>query len=176
MSIQSLPNLWLLSDARNDDALEGALIRLPAGSGFVFRHYHLAPEQRRERFEMLRSICCSKNHLAILSGDGETAREWGADGIYGAPPKLGNAAGMLRLATAHDSGDIAAAQAAGADAIMLSPVFPTRSHPEADVLGIDGFHALAAQASLPVIALGGMTAERARDLGVTRWAAIDGLS
>ncbi|MFN5818931.1 MAG: thiamine phosphate synthase, partial [Novosphingobium sp.] len=36
-----LPAIWLLSDARNDAVLERALMRLPRGSGFVFRHYHL---------------------------------------------------------------------------------------------------------------------------------------
>ena len=44
---QSLPQLWLLSDARNDAGLEQALRRLPRGSGFVLRHYHLPPAERR---------------------------------------------------------------------------------------------------------------------------------
>lgn len=172
----SLPDLWLLSDARNDEVLEDALARLPEGSGFVFRHYHLAPAPRRERFELLRSICRSRNHLAILSGSSELAREWGADGIYGSADRLGNAAPMLRIATAHNSAEIGAAEAISADAIMLSPVFATGSHPGSPTLGVDGFRALAARTVLPVIALGGMTAERARELGVSRWAAIDGLS
>ena len=180
MPIHPLPELWLLSDARNDAALEDALARLPEGSGFVFRHYHLVEEERRERFEMLRSICRSKNHLAVLAGDPESARRWNADGVYGAPERLQNAAPMLRpriiVATAHDAAEIAAAEGAGADAIMLSPVYATRSHPGGAVLGPEGFQALASRTSLPVIALGGMTAERARTLGVTRWAAIDGLS
>ena len=44
---QSLPLIWLLSDARNDAQLEQALADLPRGSGFVFRHYHLPPDARR---------------------------------------------------------------------------------------------------------------------------------
>ena len=42
-------------------------------------------------------------------------------------------------------------------------------------LGIDGFHVLARQSALPVIALGGMTAERAAQLDWPRWGAIDGI-
>jgi thiamine-phosphate pyrophosphorylase len=38
------------------------------------------------------------------------------------------------------------------------------------------FRLLARQAGLPVIALGGMSAPRARALGWRCWAAIDGLS
>ena len=176
MPIQPLPHLWLLSDARNDALLEDALARLPDGSGFVFRHYHLPQEERRARFEMLRSICRSMNHCTILSGPAETARHWGADGVYGAPTALDDAADMLRIATAHDEAEIAAAERTGADAVMLSPVYASRSHPGGEALGPDRFRALAGSTRLPVIALGGMTPERARTLGVSRWAAIDGLS
>ena len=176
MPIHPLPDLWLLSDARNDAVLAEALASLPEGSAFVFRHYHLPPDDRRERWEMLRSICRSNNHLAILSDDAERARAWEADGIYGAPDRMKNAAPLLRVATVHDAREIAAAEAAEADLLMLSPVFPTRSHPDATVLGPERFVALARTTSLPVIALGGMTAERAEELGVQRWAAIDGLS
>ena len=176
MPIHPLPHLWLLSDARNDAVLEDSLARLPEGSGFVFRHYHLAMEERRERYEMLRSICRSKNHCVVVSGIAALARLWHADGLCAAPGMLADAAGLLRIATVHDAAEMALAEAFGAHAAMVSPVFPTRSHPEARPLGIAGFHALAGSASLPVIALGGMTAERARELGVRRWAAIDGLS
>ena len=48
-----LPTIWLLTDARNDAALEGILRRLPRGSGLVFRHYHLPAPQRRARFDAL---------------------------------------------------------------------------------------------------------------------------
>ena len=53
---QSLPLIWLLSDARNDAQLEQALADLPRGSGFVFRHYHLSPEARRARFDTLAAL------------------------------------------------------------------------------------------------------------------------
>ncbi|MEL7691794.1 thiamine phosphate synthase [Citromicrobium bathyomarinum] len=173
---EELPCLWLLSDARNDAVLAEALVTMPARSGFVFRHYHLQPAERRERWEMLRSIVRSKNHLMVLSGDADTGVEWGADGIYGPPGKLGRRPGLLRLATAHDGREIHLANRNGADALFLSPVFPTRSHPGGGALGATLFHDLAARSTIPVIALGGMTAERARELGVRRWAAIDGLS
>ena len=173
---EDLPRLWLMSDARNDAVLEDALARLPEGSALVFRHYHLGSVARRDRYEMLRSICRSKNLTLILSDRASEAREWQADGVYGPPGRLGDAADMLRITTAHNVAELAAAEAADAHAVMISPVFATRSHPGAPVLGPGGFHDLARRTALPVIALGGMTAERARDLGMTRWAAIDGLS
>ena len=176
MSIHPLPDVWLLSDARNDAVLAEALVTMPEGSGFVFRHYHLPPDERRERWEMLRSIVRSKNHLMVLSGDADAGVEWEAEGIYGPPNKLGKRPSLLRFATAHDAREMHLANRAGADALFLSPVFPTRSHPDGRALGATHFNDLAARSSIPVIALGGMTAERARELGVQRWAAIDGLS
>ncbi|MEY5032109.1 MAG: hypothetical protein RL354_1140, partial [Planctomycetota bacterium] len=50
---------------------------------------------------------------------------------------------------------------ARASAVLLSPVFPTRSHPGAAVLGALRFLLMAQRSPLPVIALGGMTKRRA---------------
>ena len=78
---QSLPLIWLLSDARNDARLEEALAALPQGSGFVFRHYHLGPAARRARFDTLAAVAQAYGHVVVL---GDT-QEWGADGHYGVP-------------------------------------------------------------------------------------------
>ena len=174
---QTFPELWLLSDERNDAALKEALRRLPRGSGFIFRHYHLPPEQRIARWFDLRGIARGRGHVTILADSSLTAREWGADGIYGAPRALyPTTRDLLTLATAHSLADIGLANSVGADAVLLSPAFPTRSHSGAAVLGPLRFRALAAHAQMPVIALGGMNAHTARRLDWPRWAAIDGLS
>jgi thiamine-phosphate pyrophosphorylase len=173
---QPLPQLWLLSDERNDARLEAALATLPKGSGFVFRHYHLKEPARRARFEQLRGLCAGRGHRVVLSGDADTALAWGADAIYGPPDKLAERPGLLRLATVHDVREVLQANRAKVDAMFLSPVFPTRSHPGEDCLGISRFHEIAARAECPVIALGGMNPARAAELGWDYWAAIDGLS
>jgi len=173
---QSLPQLWLISDARNDAALERAIRRLPRGSGLIVRHYHLDPAPRRARFIELARLARRHGHMVMLAGEAAAARRWGADGSYGAPRRLRRAPGPAWLATAHSLAEIAAANRAGADAVLLSPVFPTRSHPGAAALGPLRFRLLARHAAMPVIALGGMTPRRARHLAWARWAAIDGLS
>lgn len=172
---QSLPLLWLLSDERNDAQLEAALAALPRGSGFVFRHYHLDTAARAARFRRLAETARVSGHLVILSGEAALAGEWGANGVYGDADRIGGAENLLKLATAHDGGALAAAGRAGADGVFLSPVFPTRSHPGAAALGVHGFHVLAQQSPVPVIALGGMTKARAAELDWPRWGAIDGL-
>lgn len=176
-TIQSFPALWLLSDARNDADLEAALKRLPRGSGFIFRHYHLPGPERLVRFRQLQRAAKVQGHVVVLADSALTAREWGADGVYGAPlalwPRRGD---LLQLATAHSLRELGEAARKGADAVLLSPAFATRTHPGAPFLGAVRFRMLAARSTVPVIALGGMHTRTARRLNWPHWAAIDGLS
>ncbi len=173
-SRQPLPALWLISDARGDAALDHALRRLPRGSGLVFRHYHLSEAERRARFAALVRIARARGHVVVLAGSAAQARRWGADGAYGAATRIGAGARLLRLVTVHSLRELRGAWRA--DAVLLSPVFPTRSHPGARVLGPLRFRLIAARSTVPVIALGGMNPNTAKRLKHARWAAIDGLS
>lgn len=170
----SVPSLWLISDARNDAALEAALRRLPRGSGLVFRHYHLPEPERRTRFRQFKRLARLRGHAIVLAGTMREAREWGADGAYGSASQLANGPQGLRLATAHSLREMRLA--ARADAALLSPVFATRSHPCAGALGPLRFLLMAQKSRIPVLALGGMTPRRAARMPIQGWAAIDGLS
>jgi thiamine-phosphate pyrophosphorylase len=161
---QPLPRLWLMTDERLGDGLLPAVGRLPAGAGIVFRHHSLAERERRALFERVRQAAPGP---VILAGAAELSLAWGADGSHGRHQGA-------TTAPAHNLEEIRAAETAGASLLFLSRVFPTRSHPDARVLGPDGFAALAAETSLPVIALGGMNAARAKTLsGAYGWAGID---
>ena len=62
--------------------------------------------------------------------------------------------------------------------VLLSPLFPTRSHPGAPALGRVRFAGLARRVDGAVMALGGVKAEHRwmlRGIGADGWAAIDGL-
>jgi thiamine-phosphate pyrophosphorylase len=169
-----LPRLWLVSDARNDAVLAAALRRLPRGSGFIFRHYHLPATERRARFDALARIARVRGHVIVLSGEARLARRWGADGAYGTARQLARGPACARLVTVHSLREIA--RAGRADAVLLSPVYATRSHPKARTLGAVLFRMLAATAAQSVVALGGIDRHRARRLGAYAWAAIDGLA
>jgi thiamine-phosphate diphosphorylase len=56
----------------------------------------------------------------------------------------------------HSADELAAAQALVADVALLSPVLPTRSHPQAVPLGWSTFAQLCLAATVPVMALGGL--------------------
>ncbi|MCB2060262.1 MAG: thiamine phosphate synthase [Novosphingobium sp.] len=170
-----LPDIWLVTDERNDAVLAAAIKRLPRGSGVIFRHYHLDPAQRRALFRSLAREARRRGHKVFLSGNMRQTRRWRADGAYGPPGSLTGGAAGMRLVTAHSLREIGQAHRARANAILLSSVFPTRSHPRAKSLGPLRFRLLAAYAKVPVIALGGMTKRRSHAVDWKKWAAIDGI-
>lgn len=155
--------------------LERALERLPRGSGLVFRHYHLPSGERAARFAALARLARRRGHWAVLSGSAASARRWGADAAYGPAAVLSKGTALPRLMTVHSLRELGAARRARALAVLLSPVFPTRSHPGAGGLGPLRFRLIAARSLVPVIALGGMNRRAAARLKHPRWAAIDGL-
>lgn len=164
---QPLPRLWLMTDERIGDLL-AAINRLPPDAGIVFRHYSLGEAPRRALFDRVRT---AHPGLLLLAGDAVQARSWGADGSHGRGPGAG-----LRSAPVHSYAEIKAAERDRACLLFLSPVFATRSHPEARPIGIARFAWLARRTTLPVVALGGMNAARGKQLasfGAYGWAGID---
>jgi thiamine-phosphate pyrophosphorylase len=166
-----VPRTWLMTDERQGEGLWLALERVPVGGGVVLRHYSLTAEARRALFRAVRRVARRRGLTLLLAGDASTARCWGADGWHG----RGRGAGF-HSAPVHDPGELRAAERSGASLLFVSPVYPTRSHPGAPHLGEAGLAALARHASVPVIALGGVTAPdaaRLRLLGAYGWAGID---
>ena len=166
---QPLPRLWLITDERQGEGLPGAIARLPAGAGIVFRHYSLPEVARRDLFDRVKAAAPGP---VLLGGSAEQAEAWGADGGHG------RGRGM-RSTPVHSFGEIRAAERNGAALLFLSPVYATRSHPDARALGLARFAWLARRTTLPVIALGGMNAARGKRLasfGAYGWAGIDAWS
>ncbi|WP_294323691.1 thiamine phosphate synthase [uncultured Sphingomonas sp.] len=162
-----LPQRWLMTDERLGDALLPIVRAMPRGSGIVFRHYATPLAERRALFAAVRRIARARRHMLLLAGPALP----GADGVHGRRARRGKG---LATRPAHDRKAVVAAQRAGVDAIFVSPVFATASHPGAPALGRVLFQRLIDGARVPVIALGGMTAMRARTLkGIAGWAAID---
>ena len=173
---QPLPRLWLMTDERQGDRLWRALEGLPEGAGVVFRHYGLAKGERRQLFDWVSAVCRERDLLLLLGGSAKLAMEWCAEGSHGRGRS--HRSGGLRSAPAHNRAELRAAHRSGADFVFLSPVFSTRSHPNARPLGPLGFSVLARRSDLPVIALGGMDSGRWRSVSryAYGWAAIDAWS
>jgi thiamine-phosphate pyrophosphorylase len=110
----------------------------------------------------------------LLAGKAAQARRWGADGHHG---RMSGGVGF-HSAPVHSHRELVQAECNGAGILLISPLFATRSHPGTRPLGPFRFAALARQAHVPVIALGGVRpchAALVRRLGALGYAAIDGL-
>lgn len=65
----------------------------------------------------------------------------------------------------HDLGEAEAARTEGADYLVVGPVFPTATHPGRASLGVQGLKRIVAAAQdTPVIAIGGISVERVREV------------
>ena len=172
-SRQSIPRLWLMTDPRLDN-VEGAVARLPRGSGVVVRHYDLPGVERRRLFLRIVAIARRRGHVVLLAAPPLVARAWGA---HGAHHRSALRSCGLRSVAVHNPGELELAKRVGADIVFVSPVFATRSHPGMRPLGSIRAARMITQArGQHPVALGGMTRttfKRLRSTRVHGWAAID---
>lgn len=162
---QPLPRQWLTTDERLGERLWEAIDRLPRGGGIVFRHYATPAGERRRLFAKVVRRARTRGLVVVRGG------AWcgpGADGVHN---RRGSG---LRTASAHSRAEARAAVRQRAMAVLVSPVFATRSHPGARVLGVRGAERIARCVRVPAIALGGVDAARFALLrGFWGWAGID---
>ncbi|MGB1026215.1 MAG: thiamine phosphate synthase, partial [Rhodospirillaceae bacterium] len=155
--VRVLPKALLFSDeARLGLEVSGsgwvaALAALPTGSALVFRHYSLASAPRLALARSVAQLCRRHDLLFFLAGPPRLARRIGADGVHLPEGLLWRQAGRLRRrgagagrpllvsAAAHGQRALRKAHQTGADITLLSPVFPTASHPGAPCIGTNRF-------------------------------------
>lgn len=185
---QALPLLLALTDpVRAPDPFDG-LANLPAGTGLIWRAY----DRASCRADVLALTRAARARGCVLLIAGQPALAGLADGLHLAEHMLNNPytdrlfapsrrpkPGYIVTAAAHSERAIIAAARAGVDAVLISPVFATRSHPGARTLGVTRFARLAQLATslgLGAYALGGVTdAEKHRRLAGSNATGIAGI-
>jgi thiamine-phosphate pyrophosphorylase len=180
----TLPSLLFFTDpARVPDPTTVAE-RLPRGAGIVFRAFG-APDAV-EQGRRLRAIANERGLLLLVGAHANLAEGIGADGLH-MPERLATDIPRLRAeharylitVAAHDLGAMQAAERAGADAVVVSPVFPSNSPSAGEPLGLKGLEDLIAATTLPVYALGGVRARTVTQLiggGLVGIAAVEALA
>ena len=156
-----LPHLILMTDDRLAVAWVEAVSALPAGAGVIVRHRDRSSREALAR--VLLAACRIRGVKLLIADDLKLAVRLRADGVH--IPQAHHAhiaeaqmrsTNWLVTASAHDPGSVVQATRAGADAVIVSPLFNTRSHADARGLGISKFQRLAQYARIPVYALGGI--------------------
>ncbi|RMF08779.1 MAG: thiamine monophosphate synthase [Alphaproteobacteria bacterium] len=166
---QALPRLLYLTDRRRIPDVVAAAERLPRGSGVILRDYGYA--KRAALATALHAVCRKRELVFLVGGDPRLARQVNADGVHFPEAMVDRlklfrreAPSLILTAAAHDAKALDRAADAGADAALLSPVFPTASHPGAPALGLSAFRELVDQSPLPVYGLGGLTVDTVAQL------------
>ena len=173
----AIPALFFFTDPKRTPDPVAAAKTLPRGTAMVYRHF--GATDRAHVARQLATICRSRALTLLIAADPELARRVGADGVHWPEARVVARVGPgLMAAAAHNADAVARAAACGASACILSPVFPTRSKPRREPLGVFRAGQLARASAIPVIALGGVNTRTARLLagrGFAGVAAIDAL-
>jgi thiamine-phosphate pyrophosphorylase len=162
-----------MTDERIGQRLWDAIDALPAGGGVVFRHYATPPKEREAIGTRIAEVCRSRGLMLAVAGDVELARRLGARLVHN---PASNPGALPFSRSAHSREEATTALQSGASLVFLSPLFATRSHPEARPLSREEARAIVAACPVPVMALGGMSRTRFEEIGgdgFYGWAGID---
>lgn len=124
------------------------------------REKQLSSEQLLQFARKVMAEATPYSAKVLINSDLDLAQKLGAAGVHFSAAQLMalqlKPQGLLCGASCHNQSELLQAARLGLDYVMLSPVQPTRSHPQANALGWERFAQLIAGYALPVYALGGM--------------------
>jgi 8-oxo-dGTP diphosphatase len=119
-------------------------------------------ERLRRLGERVLSIARPARTRVLLNGDVALARELGCDGVHWTAATLlaatARVEGMLCAASCHEEPELKHAATLGVDFAVLGPVAATPTHPWSKPLGWTRLEALLRGTTIPVYALGGLSA------------------
>ena len=171
-----LPALLYMTDAERVPNPLPVIDQLTPGSGVIFRHY--TSINRLELSYKIKDLCSKRRLLFLVAGDISLAQSLNADGLH-LPEYLVNNTplsvriwrqrpGKLLTAATHSQRSLQKSQTLGVDAALLSPIFPTASHPESltpnNALGSLGLMKMCLNSPVPIYALGGISDNNACQL------------
>jgi 8-oxo-dGTP diphosphatase len=153
--------ITMAGELGEEDFLVRARMALDRGLKLIELREKDWPMERQRAFAAsLVTLAGSHGATIVLNGTVEKAREWHCGGVHWTAAALAAAtarpADILCAASCHTREEIEHAASLGLDFVVLGPVLPTPSHPGAITLGWEGFASIAAEAPLPIYALGGL--------------------
>ena len=163
----SLPSFYAITNAKKYGATEfmpRLKVALEKGVRLVqVREHDMPPEQLESFAHHVVALAHEHDARVLINADEALARRCGADGVHLPAAQLmqlkQHPGTKIWAASCHDAAELAQAAALQADFVVLSPVLPTPTHPEAAGMGWEKFAVLVKNYPVPVYALGGMKPE-----------------
>ena len=178
---KGLPVVWFVTDPERTPDPVAIAARLPRGCGIIYRHF--GAEDATVIAQALAAIARERKQVLLIGADAELAEEVGARGVHLPERMMGDVRRLkaryphwIATVAAHSPRAVRRAHAAGADAALLSKVFPSFGPSTGTPLKPVRLAAMAVNSPLPIFALGGVnvsTAPRLIGTGITGFAAID---
>jgi thiamine-phosphate pyrophosphorylase len=177
-----LPHLLFFTDPERTPDPESVARTLPRGAAIVFRPFG-APDALARGLR-LKAIARQRGLKLLIGADDKLATAVGADGVH-LPERLAQQASRVRSAhpcwivtvAAHSTRAARRGLGAGADAVVVSTAFASKSPSAGRPLGPIRLAQMVRASGGPIYALGGIsniTAGRLRGLGLAGLAAVDG--
>jgi thiamine-phosphate pyrophosphorylase len=167
-----LPALIFMTDMKRLPDPSALISRLPKKSALIVRHF-----SRREKEEIIlkiKSLCQKHKVMLLVSDDFYLAIRHRLDGVHFSEKSIKKIAscgkfiqpkpGFLTTAACHSQTAIKQAERTGIDAVLLSPLFTTQSHPGGRKLNHYQRNLIFSNANIQIYGLGGITAQTARSL------------
>ncbi len=167
MQALSLPPVYAISNVQEMGEpafLQALKQQLDQGLQLLqIREPQLDNEALAQLSEKVLTLCAPYNCRCLLNSSPEQAQQLGYQGVHLNSQRLSALTqkpdNLLVGASSHDLEQLQQAQALQLDFALLSPVLPTKSHPEATGLGWEKFGEMLNGLEIPVYGLGGMRQE-----------------
>ncbi len=145
---------------------------IKGGASFVqFREKHLEGEDFLKEAKAVQAVCRKYGVPFVVNDNVSVAKEIDADGVHVGQSDMeaGNVRSLLGPdkiigVSAHSVEEALLAEARGADYLGVGAAFATGSKNDASVLPHETIAAICRAVKIPVIAIGGITAENVKEL------------
>ena len=162
-----LPKVIVIFDDNFFDKKKFSKLKIPKKSAFLLRSYEA--KERKKIAKQLLKFCKMKKLKLLIASDIKLAEDINAHGIHFPEymmkekkinwmiiKNIKSKKNWIITTAVHSHQAIKKAESFNVDAVLLSPVFQSKSHPNKKNLGINKFEKIVKKTKLPIYALGGI--------------------
>ena len=170
-----LPKVIIIFDDELFNKKKMLKLKIPKKSAFLLRSYQT--KKRKKIAKQLLKFCKMKKIKLLIGSDIKLAEDINAHGIHFPEYMIkknkinwisiknvkSNKKWIVTTAV-HSMRSLKKAENLDIDAVLLSPIFPSKSHPNHKSLGLNKFSKIVKKTKLPIYALGGINIKNVKSL------------
>ena len=179
-----LPKIIIVFDDKVFNEKKFSKLKIPKETAFLLRSYKI--KERKKIAKQLLKFCKMKKIKLLIGSDIKLAKNINADGVHFPEymikenkvnwvvfKKLKLEKEWIVTMAAHNLKALKNGENYSIDAALLSPIFPSKSHPKKKSLGINKFSKIIKKTNMPIYALGGINVKNVKslfDINITGYA------